>query len=132
MPKHSFKKLSMLARCAIVLGATIMFAFFLCLIMGAVAQSSDNPAENLTLYGEAAYLASMLFCGLVGAKIADEKKFASGVLSSGIMLFCIICASIIFGGDSLIKELLLALLGAFISAVGSLLGAREGKRKRRR
>lgn len=132
MPKHSFKKLPMGARCAIVVGITVIFSLVLCLIMSAVAQSSDDPTKNLTLYGEIAYLASMLFCGFLGAKTAEEKRFASGMISSAAMLLIVVSASIIFGGESFIKELLLALLGAFVSSVGSLMGAREVKRKRRR
>ncbi|MBE6678989.1 MAG: hypothetical protein E7598_00535 [Ruminococcaceae bacterium] len=132
MPKHSFKKLSLAARCAIVAAITVAFALSLCMIMGAVAFASEDPTKNLTLYGEICFLLSMFFCGFVGAKTAGESRFASGIFASGIVLLLVIAASVAFGGDSFIKELTMAALGVAVSASGAALGSRETKRKHRR
>ena len=132
MPKHSFKKLSMTARCAIVTAISIVFAFLLCLIMGAVAMASDDPTKNLTLYGEICFLAAMCFCGFLGAKTASENRFASGTVASGMLLLLVIAASVAFGGDGFLKELTLAILGAAVSATGAVIGSRETNRRHRR
>ena len=132
MPKRSFKKLSMGTRCAIVVGISIIFSIILCVVMGAVANSSEDPAKNLTLYGEICFSSSMWFCGFLGAKTASENKFAAGMLSSASFLLVIVITSIFFGTNDFVKALLLALLGLFLSATGSLIGAHEPKRKRRR
>ena len=132
MPKHTFEKMSLPLRTAITAGVSLIFAFILCLIMSAVANASDDPTKNLTLYGEIAYGLSMLFCGFLGSRLAGENRFVCGVTAGGIMLLTIIALSIIFGGESFMKALILALLGAFIASVGAALGSREKKRKRKR
>lgn len=132
MPKHTLEKMSLTVRTAITVGVTVVFAFILCLIMSAVANASDDPTKDLTLYGETAYGLSMLFCGFLGARLAADKRFICGVTAGGIMLLLVIALSIVFGGESFVKELILALLGAFIASVGAALGSREKKRKRKR
>lgn len=132
MPKHSFSKMSLLARCAIVTAISVVFAFALCMIMSAISMASDDPTKNLTLYGEICFGASMFFCGFLGAKTAAEDRFANGIISAGMMLVVVIAASIVFGGDSFLKEVIIAVLGLIASAAGAALGSRETKRKRRR
>ncbi|MBQ4557299.1 MAG: hypothetical protein IJA60_06610 [Clostridia bacterium] len=132
MPKNTLEKMSLPIRTAITVGASLLFAFIICIIISAVAFLSDDPTKNLTLYGEIAFCITMLFCGFLGARIASDKRFASGVIASGIMLLIVITASIVFGGESFVKELILALLGAFIASVGAAIGSREKKRRRKR
>lgn len=132
MPKHSFSKMSLPARCAMVTVISVVFAFALCMIMSAVSMASDDPTKNLTLYGEICFGASMCFCGFLGAKTAAENRFASGIISGGMMLILVIAASIVFGGESFVKEAIIAVLGFITSAAGAALGSRETRRKHKR
>lgn len=131
MPKHAFQKLTTPARTAMVLAAVLVFALVGCLLLTLVACRSEDPTANLTLYGEVVFALSMLLCGFLGAKIAGEKRFICGLIAGGTLLLLTIAASIVFGGDNFIKEVILAALGAFFAAGGSLLGAKEPKRRRK-
>ncbi|MBQ4599887.1 MAG: DUF3792 family protein [Clostridia bacterium] len=131
MPKKAFEKLTLTARTALVVGVTLLLALLCCLLLAFVAGRSEDPTANLTLYGEIAFALSMLFCGFLGAKLAPEQRFVSGLVASGILLLLVIAASVAFGGTSFVKEAILAALGAFVAAAGALLGAKEQKRRRK-
>lgn len=131
MPKHALEKLSLPMRTALVVGVTLVFALLACLIFAFVAGRSEDPTANLALYGEIAFALSMLLCGFLGAKIAFDKRFVSGLTAGGILLLLVIAASVAFGGTSFVKEVILAVLGAFIASMGALLGAKEKKRRRK-
>ncbi len=132
MPKHSFGKMPFAARTAIVVAITVAVALILCLIMAAVALRSDDPTKNLALYGEICFGISMLICGFMGAKTSDERRFLGGIAAGGIMMLIVVAASIIFGGDGLLKEVILAALGFVICTFGAVLGSREPAHRRRR
>lgn len=132
MPKTTISKLPIAARTAISIAAAILFALCACLLISAAAQMSEDPTAHLSLAGEIAFMLSMLLCGFLGAKFSSESRFACGLLAAGILLLFVIAASVAFGGTSFVKEVILAILGAFFAALGSLLGAREKKRKRKR
>lgn len=131
MPKNALEKLTLTARTALVVGVTLLFALLCCMLLAFVAGRSEDPTANLTLYGEIAFALSMLLCGFLGAKLAADRRFASGLLAGGIVLVLVIAASIAFGGTSFVKEAILAALGAFVAATGALLGAKEKKRRRK-
>lgn len=131
MPKNALEKLTLTARTALVVGVTLLFALLCCLVLAFIAGRSEDPTAHLTLYGEIAFALSMLLCGFLGAKLAADKRFISGLVASGVMLLLVIAASIAFGGTSFVKEAILAALGAFVAAAGALLGAKEQKRRRR-
>lgn len=132
MPKRMLEKLSMPIRTAAVVGTGAVFALALCALFAFAASLSDDPTANLTLYGEICFCLTMLFCGLLGAKLAADKRFVCGLAASGVMLFIAAVAMLFIGTDSVIKTLIVALLGLFASAAGAAVGAREVKRKRRR
>ncbi len=131
MPKNTLEKLSLTARTALVVGVTLLFALLCCLLLAFVAGKSEDPTAHLTLYGEIAFALSMLLCGFLGARIAVDRRFVSGLLAGGIVLLLVIAGSIALGGTSFVKEAILAALGAFIAAAGALLGAKEKKRRRK-
>lgn len=131
MPKRMIEKLSFPARTAVAVAAATASALALCAVFAVIASLSDNPTANLPLYGEISFCASMLFCGLLGAKLAADKRFVCGVAAGGVMLLLTAVGALILA-DNLIKALILSALGLFISAAGSALGSREVKRKRRR
>lgn len=131
MPKHLFGKLTLTARTALTVGIAMLFAISCCLLFCFVAKYSEDPTANLQLFGEIAFALSMLFCGFLGAKLAPEQRFVSGLVASGILLLLVIAASVAFGGTSFVKEAILAALGAFVAAAGALLGAKEQKRRRK-
>lgn len=131
MPKRMIEKLSFPARTAVAVAAAAVAALALCAVFAFIAALGDDPTANLSLYGEISFCASMLFCGILGAKLASDKRFVCGVAAgSAMLLLTAVCALIL--ADDLIKALILAALGLFISAAGSAIGSREVKRKRRR
>lgn len=132
MPKRTLEKLSMPTKTAVTVGAGAVFALALCSLFAFAATLSDDPTANLTLYGEICFCLTMLFCGILGAKLAADKKFVCGFAAGGIMLLIATAAMLFLGTDSAIKTLIIALVGLFFAAAGSALGAREVKRKRRR
>ena len=131
MPKHMFEKVSFSARCAICAGISALFAFVCCLVMAAIANASDDPTKNLTLYGEICYGVTMMFCGFLGAKMGGEKRFACGAVSSGVLLLAIVISSFALGGNTFARKFVLAAIGALIASVGAILGSKTKKRRRR-
>ena len=132
MPKHTFAKMTMTARTALAVGVTLIFALLCCLAFTLAAMASEDPTAHLSLYGEIAFALSLLFCGFFGAKIAADQRFTAGLLAAGVLLLAVIAASVAFGGSNFVKEVLLALLGCFMGALGALLGAKEPRRRRKR
>lgn len=132
MPKTTLSKLPLVTRTALAVTATTLFALLVCLLVSAVAQTSDDPTAHLSLAGEIVCMLSMVLCGFLGAKLSAENRFACGLLAAGCLLLLVIAASIAFGGTNFLKEVLLAVLCAFFAALGALVGAREKKRKRKR
>lgn len=132
MPKKSLKKLSFPARTAIALGVSVLLAFLACLLLAAVAMASEDPTAHLSIYGNAVFLLSMLFCGFFGARLAAENRFLCGLIAAGCLLLFAIAMHFALGEIGFAKAFALAALGAFCGALGALLGAREKKRKRKR
>lgn len=132
MPRYSFKKMPLLTRSFIICGCSLILSLMLCIFASIIAKSSNNPSENLSLYGEICFLITMLFCGFSGAKTAVESRFASGIIPAAIMLAIIFATSLCFGGTSFMKEFILAIIGAVIAAAGAFMGAKEKKRGRRK
>lgn len=132
MPRHTLDKISLPIRTVIVCTASLILSLLLCLIASIVSKNSDDPTSHLTLYGEICFLMSMLFCGFSGAKIAKEKRFASGMLSGTAILIVIFVLSLFLSHERFLKRIIILALGAFASATGSALGASEKKRKRRK
>lgn len=132
MPKRKFDRLPAFARYAAVTGSSLIFSVLCCLIMAAVASGSENPTANLALYGEIIFLLSMFVCGFIGAKAATEGKLLCGLLSAALMLAVVAGACIALGGAVLHKAAMLAAAGALCALLGSLLGAKEKRRKRKK
>lgn len=132
MPKNLFKKMSPTMRYATVMGISVIFALAACLIAAAIASKSDDPAKNLTLYGEICFGLTAFVCGFVGAKLGEENRFASGLLASTLLIIIITVISIFIGGSQFSKKALLFTLGIIMSAIGAVIGAKEKKRKRKK
>ncbi len=132
MPKKSLRKLPLLLRTAIAVGSALLLAFFLSLLLAAIAMSCSDPTANLTLYGEILFLLSILLCGFLGARLAAENRFLGGLAAVGELLLLTVIASLVIGTDSGNLFFVLAALGAFFGAIGALLGAKEKKRSRSR
>ena len=132
MPKHTFSKMTLVARTAVAAGAALLLSLVLCLLLGGIAGALEDPTAHLTLFGEIALMLSMLFCGFLGASLSAENRFAAGMLASGIWLLLVSAASLAVGNPSLVRSLLLIALAAFCGAVGSLLGAKEHRRRHKR
>ena len=132
MPKNIFTRMSLPVRTAIAVGVAALFALLGCLLCAVIAQRTKDPTAHLTLYGEGVFLCTMLLCGFLCAKLAQENRFLGGLLPVGLLLLCIIAASIAFGGTSFVTEVILATLGAFCGTAGALLGSKEKRRKKRR
>ncbi|MBQ5389900.1 MAG: YrzE family protein [Clostridia bacterium] len=130
MPKHLFGKLTLTARTALTVGIAMLFAISCCLLFCFVAKYSEDPTANLQLFGEIAFALSMLFCGFLGAKLAGENRFAAGMLASGVMLLPVTAAAVVCS-TSFVRSAILLALGAFVAAIGALLGAKESKRRRK-
>ena len=131
MSRTTLSKLPIATRTLIVLGVSILFAACGCLLACAALFASEDPIAHVSLCGEGAFVLTMLFCGCFGAKISAQDRFLSGMLGASVLLLFIIVLSVIFGGTSFVREVLLALLGAFFAATGALLGSREKKRRRK-
>jgi len=132
MPKNKLDRLPAFARYAIVTGSSLVFAVCCCMIMSAIALKSENPTANLALYGEIIFLASMTFCGFTGAKTATEGKLLCGLLSAALMLAIVTGACIAIGEAELLKAAILIVSGALCALLGSLIGAKEKRRKRKK
>lgn len=132
MPKRMLDKLSPFARIAISAGAAAVFALLVAVLLAFVASFSEDPAKNLTLYGEICFLATMLFGGLVGAKMGGETKIFSGVISGAVILALVILPSLFVNDGGILKALVMALLGMFVCVVGAAVGSRESKRRKHR
>ena len=132
MPKNRFERMPSLVRYLTVVGASLLFAVCMCLIMSAVALGSENPTANLALYGKIIFFLSMFVCGLVGAKTAVEGKLLCGILCAALMLAIIAGASVALCGIKLPTFALFAVAGFCTALVGSLFGAKEKKRKRKK
>ena len=132
MRKNSLSNLPPFVRYMVVSGSSLIFASVCSLIMGAVALASEDPTENLTLYGEIIFILSMFFCGFLGAKVAVDAKILCGILSAMLMLMIVIAASLAFGGVIIPKALIIAAIGAVAALSGAAIGSREKKRRRQR
>ena len=131
MSRHASSKLSGVTRHAISVGVSLATAICLCMIISCILTSSEDPTKNLSLYGNSVFVISMFLCGFVGSKLATESRFLSGMLSSMLHLIIIVTASIVLGGSDFMRELTLALIGVGAALLGSLVGAKEKKRKRK-
>ncbi len=131
MQKRAFERLPAIVRYITVTGSSLLFSAVCCLIMSAVAMSSDDPTADLWLYGRIIFVLSMLFCGFVGAKAGSGGRLLCGILSSLLLLATVISAAIALGNTNLADEALVATVGAAVAVVGALIGSREKKRKRR-
>lgn len=132
MRKNSLSNLPPFVRYMAVSGSSLIFASVCSFIMGAVAMASEDPTENLTLYGEIIFILSMFFCGFLGAKVAVDAKILCGILSAMLMLMIVIAASLAFGGVIIPKALIIAAIGAVAALSGAAIGSREKKRRRKR
>lgn len=131
MSKRSLAKLSPMTLAAITAAVCCIAAVLLCLLFAAAASSLDDPTAHLALYGEIVFAAVMLLCGFLGANLAGDARFLSGMLAGGILLLFTVAASFAFGGGNFAKSAVLCGIGAFLAAVGALLGAREPRRRRK-
>lgn len=132
MSKRALEKLPTVTLAAIAAAGCCLFALLFCLLFAAAAASLCDPTAHLALYGETVFAVSMLLCGFVGAKLSGDARFLCGMLSGGILLLFVIAASFAFGGGSFAKGAVLCGIGAFLTSVGALLGAKQPRRRRRR
>ena len=132
MPKHKFERLPSVVRYLIVVGASLLFAVCMCLIISAFALGSENPTAFLALYGKIIFFLSMFVCGLVGAKTAVEGKLLCGILCATLMLAIIAAATVATSGIRFPAFALFSVAGFCTALLGSLFGAKEKKRKRKK
>lgn len=132
MSKRSFQKLPFVARAALLAAAGAFLALFFCLLFALIAQKSSDPTANLAVYGKIAYLITLFACGFAGAKTAADDRFTSGLAACGILAAALLLLSAFCSEAGILRKTILLLIGLFSGAIGSLLGAKEKKRKRRR
>ena len=130
MKKNALAKLPLLARSAITLGAAILFALVASLACASLLLCTEDPTAFATAVGNAIFLCTMFFCGILGAKTAKENRLTSGLLPCGMLLLLAIAASLAFGQTAFVRPCIVALLGAASGTCGSLFGAKEKRRKK--
>lgn len=132
MSKRASEQRPTLMSAVIAAAAACLFAMLVCLLFAAAALSLDDPTAHLGLYGTLAFFVSALLCGFLGAKLAKQERFIGGMLAGSLLLACVIAATFAFDGGNFTESAVRCGIGAFLVSIGTLLGAKETKRRRRK